>query len=83
MASVTRVACNKEGNGDGGKSNGYEGDRQATAMRVMAKVKATMTTSAVAVAEVATAITMVTAQWQRQLSGDQQRLQRGSKQQQK
>jgi hypothetical protein len=54
MASATRVACNEKGNGDGVKSNGYEGDRQATATRVMAKVKATMTTAAVAVAEVAT-----------------------------
>jgi hypothetical protein len=35
MAS-TRVACDKEGEGDGGKSDGNEGGRQATAMRVMA-----------------------------------------------
>jgi hypothetical protein len=35
MALVTRVACDKEGNGNGGKSNGGEGGRQATATRVM------------------------------------------------
>jgi hypothetical protein len=26
MASATRVACDEEGDGDGGKSDGYEGD---------------------------------------------------------
>ncbi len=63
MASVTRVACDEEGDGNGGKSNGYEGDRQATATRVMAKVKATMIITAVAIAEVetVTATAMVTA----------------------
>ncbi len=63
MASATRVACNEEGDSNGGKSDGYEGDGQAMATRVMAKVKATMTTTAVAVAEVATvkATAMVTA----------------------
>jgi hypothetical protein len=60
MASATRVVCDKEGNGDGGKSNGYEGDGQATATRVMAKVKATMTTTAVAVVEVVTATAAAT-----------------------
>jgi hypothetical protein len=35
MASATRVACNKEGNGNGGKSNGDKGDGQATATRAM------------------------------------------------
>jgi hypothetical protein len=35
MALATRVACNKEGDGDGGKSNGDEGSGQATAMRAM------------------------------------------------
>ncbi len=35
MAS-TRVAYDKEGKGDGGKSNGNEGGRGATAMRAMA-----------------------------------------------
>ncbi len=30
-----RVACDKEGNGDGYKSNGDKGDRQATATRAM------------------------------------------------
>jgi hypothetical protein len=46
MASVTRVAFNKEGNGNGYKSNGNEGDGQATAMRatVMAIVTANATT---------------------------------------
>ena len=38
MALVTRVACDEEGDGDGGKSDGYEGDGRATATRVMAKV---------------------------------------------
>ncbi len=33
---MTRVACNKEGNGNGGKSNGKKGGRQEIAMRVMA-----------------------------------------------
>jgi hypothetical protein len=32
----SRVACDEEGNGDGGKSNGDEGGGQATATRVMA-----------------------------------------------
>ncbi len=35
MASATRVACNEEGNGNGGKSNGNEGGGQAMAMRAM------------------------------------------------
>jgi hypothetical protein len=35
MAS-TRVACDKEGKGDGGKSNGNEGGGGATATRAMA-----------------------------------------------
>ncbi len=35
MAS-TRVACDEEGEGDGGKSDGNEGGRRATAMRAMA-----------------------------------------------
>jgi hypothetical protein len=61
MASETRVVCNKEGDGNGGKSDGYKGDGRVTATRVMAKVKAMMTTSAVAVVEVATAMAMVTA----------------------
>ncbi len=40
MASATKVACNKEGNGNGGKSNGNKGGMQATAMRAMAMEKA-------------------------------------------
>ena len=36
MASATRVACNEEGKGDGGKSDGDEGGGQATATRAMA-----------------------------------------------
>ncbi len=36
MALVMRVACNEEGNCDGGKSNGNKGGRQATATRAMA-----------------------------------------------
>jgi hypothetical protein len=35
MAS-TRVACDEEGKGNGGKSDGNEGGRQATATRAMA-----------------------------------------------
>jgi hypothetical protein len=35
MALATRVACDKEGNGNGGKSNGNEGGGQATATRGM------------------------------------------------
>ncbi len=35
MASM-RVACDEEGEGDGGKSDGNEGGRQATATRAMA-----------------------------------------------
>ncbi len=34
--ALTRVACNKEGKGNGGKSDGNEGGGQATVMRVMA-----------------------------------------------
>jgi hypothetical protein len=37
MASATRVACNEEGNGDGGKSDGDEGGGQATATRAMVR----------------------------------------------
>ncbi len=36
MASAMRVACNKEGNGNSGKSDGDEGGGQATATRTMA-----------------------------------------------
>jgi hypothetical protein len=35
MALVTRVVCDKEGNGDGGKSNGDKGGRRAMATRAM------------------------------------------------
>jgi hypothetical protein len=48
MALVTRVACDKEGDGNGYKSDGNKGDRQAMATRAMvtamatAKAKATM-----------------------------------------
>jgi hypothetical protein len=35
MTLVTRVACNKEGNGNGYKRNGDKGDGRATAMRAM------------------------------------------------
>ncbi len=37
---MMRVACNKEGDGDGYKSDDDEGDGQATAMRVIVTVKA-------------------------------------------
>ncbi len=40
MALATRVACGKEGNGNGGKSDGYKGGRQATATRAMVMEKA-------------------------------------------
>ncbi len=40
MALVTRVACNKEGNGNGGKSDGDEGGGQAMVTRAMAMEKA-------------------------------------------
>ncbi len=40
MELTTRVACNKEGDGDGYKSDGNKGDRQATATRVMVTAKA-------------------------------------------
>jgi hypothetical protein len=36
MASATRVVCDKEGDGDGYKSDGDEVGRRATAMRAMA-----------------------------------------------
>ncbi len=35
MTSATRVACDKEGDGDGGKSDGDEGGGRATATRAM------------------------------------------------
>ncbi len=40
VGSATRVACDKEGNGNSGKSDGYEGGGQATATRAMAREKA-------------------------------------------
>ncbi len=36
MALVTRVACDKEGDGDGSKSDGDEGGGRAMATRAMA-----------------------------------------------
>ncbi len=56
-----RVARDKEGYCDSGKSNSDEGDGRATVMRVMVTAKATMATAAVAAAVVATATAMVTA----------------------
>ncbi len=38
MASATRVACNKEGDGNSNKGNGKEGGGQAAATRAMAKM---------------------------------------------
>jgi hypothetical protein len=35
MASATRAVCDKEGDGDGYKSNGNEVGRRATATRIM------------------------------------------------
>jgi hypothetical protein len=40
MTLVTRVACGKEGNGNGGKSNGYKDGGRAMATRVMVMEKA-------------------------------------------
>ncbi len=34
--ALTRVACDKEGEGNGGKSDGNKGGRQATAIMAMA-----------------------------------------------
>ncbi len=36
MVSATRVACDEEGEGEGGKSDGDESGGQASATRVMA-----------------------------------------------
>ena len=36
MVSATRVVCNKEGNGNGSKSSGDKGGRQAMATRAIA-----------------------------------------------
>jgi hypothetical protein len=36
MAVATRVTCDEEGDGDGGKSDGDEGGGRATAMTAMA-----------------------------------------------
>jgi hypothetical protein len=36
MALATRVACDKEGNGNGGKSDGNKGGGQAMVTRAMA-----------------------------------------------
>ena len=42
MALATRVECDKESDGFGGKSNGNKGGRRLTATRAMAMVTATM-----------------------------------------
>jgi hypothetical protein len=42
MALATRVACNKEGNGNGGKSNDDEGGGQAIATRAMTMATSSM-----------------------------------------
>ena len=41
MLLVTRVECNKESDGFGGKSDGNEGGRRLTVTRAMATVTAT------------------------------------------
>jgi hypothetical protein len=41
MASATRMACSKESDGNSGKSDGNEGGGLATAMRAMARARAT------------------------------------------
>ncbi len=48
IASATRVACDKEGNADGGKSNGNEGDGRATVTWVTAMAKVTTGSGSVA-----------------------------------
>jgi hypothetical protein len=40
MSLATKVECNKESNGFGGKSDGDKGDGQATATRAMVTVTA-------------------------------------------
>ncbi len=48
MASVMRVACKEEGDGNGGKSDGNEGGGRAAVTRVaMAMVTATVTRCAI------------------------------------
>jgi hypothetical protein len=42
MPLATMVACNEEGNGNSGMSNGNEGGGQATAARAMVTATATM-----------------------------------------
>ncbi len=37
--ALTRVACDEEGKGNGGKSDGNKGGRQAMATRAMGKAK--------------------------------------------
>jgi hypothetical protein len=44
MALTTRVVCDKEGDSNGGRSDGNEGVGQATAMSAMATAMATVTT---------------------------------------
>ena len=41
MALATRAACDEEGDGNGYKSNGDEGDGQATATRAVATAMTT------------------------------------------
>ncbi len=41
MTLATRVVCNEEGNDDGGKRNGNEGNGQVTATRAMVATMAT------------------------------------------
>jgi hypothetical protein len=41
MALATRVACNKKGNGEGGKSDGSKGDGQATTKAITWGITAT------------------------------------------
>ncbi len=45
MASATRLACNEEGDGDGGKSDGDKVGGRAPATRVMATEGKQQTTS--------------------------------------
>ncbi len=42
---LTRVACDEEGEGDGGKSNGDKGGGRATAIRAMATESKQQSTS--------------------------------------
>jgi hypothetical protein len=66
MVLVTRVPCNKEHNGNGGKNNGNKGGEQAMVTRAM--TTATATTWAMV-----TVTRLVDERWQKQQRGQWQR----------